>query len=153
MTTSRVWLKRQPLKAEFIPFKLILRIQTRCHFPNFGVLKLVFDMIENQMSSSSKTLSKEEEFLICMMKLRTNIVYHLNVSVATVQRSFHNTLDVLYARLQFLVKWPSRENCKKSTLQCFRQDFGQKVVVILDWLKQKFVRSSCVPETWVTIGM
>ena len=110
-------------------------------------------MIENQMSSSSKTLSKEEEFLICMMKLRTNIVYHLNVSVATVQRSFHNTLDVLYARLQFLVKWPSRGNCKKSTSQCFRQDFGQKVVVILDWLKQKFVRSSCVPETWVTIGM
>ena len=87
--------------------------------PNLGVLKLVFEMVENQMVSSSKTLSKEEEFLICLVKLRMNylfkdIAYHLNVSVSTIQRSFHSTLDVMYARLQFLVKWPTRENLRKS---------------------------------------
>ena len=105
--------------------------------PNLGVLKLVFDMVESQMSSSSKTLTKEEEFFICLIKLRMNylfkdIAYHLNVSVTTVQKSFHNTLDVLYARLQFLVKWPTRENLRKSMPQSFRRDFGQKVVVIMD---------------------
>ena len=35
--------------------------------PNLGVLKLVFDMAESQMSSSSKTLTKEEEFFICLI--------------------------------------------------------------------------------------
>ena len=89
------------------------------------------------MVSSSKTLSKEEEFLICLTKLRMNylfkdIAYHLNVSVSTIQRSFHSTLDVMYARLQFLVKWPTRENLRKSMPQCFRRDFGQRVVVIMD---------------------
>ena len=30
--------------------------------PNLGVLKLMFDMVESQMSGSSKTLTKEEEY-------------------------------------------------------------------------------------------
>ena len=108
--------------------------------PNLGVLKLVFNMVESQMSSSSKILTKEEEFFICLIKLRMNylfkdIAYHLNVSVTTVQKSFHSTLDVLYARLQFLVKWPTRENSRKSMPQSFRKDFGQKVGVIMDCLE------------------
>ena len=105
--------------------------------PNVGVLKLVFDMVESQMSGSSKALTKEEEFFICLVKLRMNylfkdIAYHLNVSITTVQKSFHSTLDVLYARLQFLVKWPTRENLRMSMPQCFRRDFGQRVVVVMD---------------------
>lgn len=105
--------------------------------PNLEVLKLVFNLIEGHMISSNKCLSKETEYLLCLVKLRMNylfkdMAYHLNVSVATVQRSFHNTLDVLYARLHFLVQWPKRENLRKSMPQCFRKDFGQKVVVILD---------------------
>ena len=71
------------------------------------------------MSSSSKTLTKEEEFFICLVKLRMNylfkdIAYHLNVSVATVQKNSHSTLDILFVRLQFLVKWPTRENLRMS---------------------------------------
>lgn len=105
--------------------------------PNLEVLKLVFNLIEGHMISSNKCLSKETEYLLCLVKLRMNylfkdMAYHLNVSVATVQRSFHNTLDVLYARLHFLVQWPKRENLRKSMPQSFRKDFGQKVVVILD---------------------
>ena len=105
--------------------------------PNLGVLKLVLGMVENQMVSSSKTLSKEEEFLICLAKLRMNYLFkdiasHLNVSVSTIQRSFHSTLDVMYARPQFLVKWPTQENLRKSMPQCFSRDFGQRVAVIMD---------------------
>lgn len=105
--------------------------------PNLEVLTLVFSLVSEYMNSNSKTLSKEEEFLICIVKLRMNylfkdIAYHLNVSLSTVQKSFHSTLDVLYARLQFLVRWPTRENLRQSMPQCFRRDFGQKVVVIMD---------------------
>ena len=105
--------------------------------PNLEVLTLVFSLVSDYMNSNSKTLSKEEEFLICIVKLRMNylfkdIAYHLNVSLTTVQKSFHSTLDVLYARLQFLVRWPTRENLRQSMPHCFRKDFGQKVVVIMD---------------------
>ena len=85
--------------------------------PNLGVLKLVFDMVARQMSSSSKKLTKEEEFFICLVKLRMkylfkDIAYHLNLSVATVQKSFHSTLDVLFARLQFHLWCFLTELCK-----------------------------------------
>ena len=51
--------------------------------PNLGVLKLVFDMVESQISGSSKTVTKEEECFICLVKLRLNylfkdIAYHLS---------------------------------------------------------------------------
>lgn len=105
--------------------------------PNFNVLKLVFNLVEDYMVSSSKILSKEEEFMICIVKLRMNylfkdIAYHLNVSVGTVHKAFHNTLDVLYTRLHFLVRWPTREALRMSMPQCFRKDFGEKVVVVMD---------------------
>lgn len=88
------------------------------------------------MSSNIKSLSKENEYLLCMVKLRMNylfkdMAYHLNVSVATVQRSFHSTLDILCVRLSFLVRWPKQDNMRKSMPMCFRKDFGQKVVVVL----------------------
>ena len=52
-------------------------------------MKLVFDVIENQTSSSSsisKALSEEEGFLICLVKLKMNypfkdIANHLNVFI------------------------------------------------------------------------
>ena len=50
-------------------------------------------------------------FLIVLLKLRLNLglqdlAYRLNVSLATVSRSFHATLDVMMVRLQWLIKWP-----------------------------------------------
>ena len=105
--------------------------------PEFELLKLVFNFIEGHMNSNIKSLSRENEFLLCMLKLRMNYLFkdmahQLDVSVATVQRSFHSTLDVLHTRLNFLVRWPTRENLRKSMPMCFRKEFGEKVVVVLD---------------------
>ena len=70
-----------------------------------------------------------------MNYLFKDIAYYLNVSATTIQRSFHSTLDEIYARLQFLVKWPTREDLRKSMPQCFQRDFDQKVVVVMDCLE------------------
>ena len=102
-----------------------------------SAMRELFNIVESEMSCTSKTLTVEEEFLICLIKLKMNylfqdIAYHLNVSVVTVEESFHRTLDLLYIKLKYLVKWPSRENLKKSMHQSFKNDFRQKVVVVMD---------------------
>ena len=102
-----------------------------------SAMREVFNIVESEMSCTSKTLTVEEEFLICLIKLKMNylfqdIAYHLNVSVITVEESFHRTLDLMYIKLKYLVKWPSREKLKKSMCQSFKNDFRQKVVVVMD---------------------
>lgn len=100
-------------------------------------MEITYDLVEEHISNASKTLSKEQEFLLCLVKLPQNytfqdITFQLNVSLSTVQRSFHNTLDVFYKRLGFLVSWPNRENLQVSMPMCFREAFGKKVAVIID---------------------
>lgn len=103
----------------------------------FGVLRIVFQFVEDHMSNLTTGLSKEQAFLMCLVKLRLNyqfqdMAYQLGVHCTTVQRNFHKTLDVLVARLSFLIKWPEREDLQISMPMCFRQSFGNKVSVIVD---------------------
>ena len=53
-------------------------------------------------------------FIIILLKLRLNLglqdlVFRPNVSVATVSRLFHATSDIILTRLEWLIKWPARE--------------------------------------------
>ena len=68
--------------------------------PSIEVLEIVFELVKPKMASNLKALSKEQEFLLCLVKLRlfNYIAYQLGVSCTTVQRSFHNTLEVLFYR-------------------------------------------------------
>ncbi|XP_013399039.1 uncharacterized protein LOC106165380 [Lingula anatina] len=115
--------------------------------PDLETLKVAFDLIEYQMSNSSKCLSKENQFMLCMIKLRLNycfqdIAYQLNVSLSTVQKCFHSVLDLLYIRLSFFVKWPERESLRISMQMSFRKEFGTKVAVILDCFELKIEKPS-----------
>ena len=67
-----------------------------------------------------------------MNYLFKDIAYQLRISLSTVQRSFHATLDVLYAKLAFLIRWPDREQLRKTMPMCFRAAYQNKVAVILD---------------------
>jgi hypothetical protein len=106
--------------------------------PCVGMLKLTFEsLVEAYMQNDAKVLSKENQYLLCLVKLRMDYLFkdianHLGVSPATVQRSFHDTLNVLYYRLKFLVRWPDRNCLRESMPMCFRENFGNSVVVILD---------------------
>jgi len=61
-----------------------------------------------------------------------DIAYRLNVSLATVSHLFHATLDVMTVRLDWLIKWPEREQLWKTMPNCFRACYGTKVVAIVD---------------------
>lgn len=113
------------------------KVQFYTGLPSLAVMDIVFGLVEDSMSNHTLRLTKEQEFLVCLVKLRLNyqfldMAYQLNVSEATVQRSFHRTLDVLHARLSFLLRWPEREDLRASMPMCFRESFGQKVAVIVD---------------------
>ena len=103
---------------------------------NTNVLKLVFHLGEEYLTNDeNKCLSKESSFMVCIIKMRMNylfgdMAYQLNISVSTIQRCFHNVLNVLYLRLKILIKWPTRENLRKSMTVCFLEKFGQRVVVL-----------------------
>ena len=134
--------KQEFLSKDFYSFAYYENKTEKVRFytgmPNIGVLKVTFDMVEAYIRNDAKTLSKENEYLMCLIKLRMkylfkNIANHLNVSATTVQRSFHDTLDVLFCRLcGFLIQWPERENLRESMPMSFRKNFGCSVVVILD---------------------
>ena len=71
------------------------------------------------------------------MRLRLNLTcedisYRFNVSQSTVSRIFLNILDLTFARVSFLVRWPEREELYKTMPMSFRQHFGTKVTVIVD---------------------
>ena len=104
--------------------------------PNVDVLDLIFDLIHMHFNSKWKMI-KESANAACLIRLRMNylfkdLAYQLNISVATVQRSFHNVLDVLYHRLSFLIRWPERDELRKTTSMCFRALYQDKVAVIID---------------------
>ncbi|KAK3607179.1 hypothetical protein CHS0354_007094 [Potamilus streckersoni] len=103
--------------------------------PKFEVLKLVYNFIEGHMNSNINGLSGENEFLLCMLKLRMNYLFkdmshQLNVTVATVQRRFHSTLDVLYTRLRFFCKVANTRKLKKINANVFPKGIWGEVMVI-----------------------
>ena len=104
--------------------------------PSVEILDVVFELVEQHMTSSVK-LTRYNQMLLCLIRLRMNylfkdIAYQLRISLSTVQRSFHATLDVLHAKLAFLIRWPDREQLRKTMPMCFRVAYQNKVVVILD---------------------
>ena len=104
--------------------------------PGVEVLDMIFNLIDEHMVEHS-ILTKYQQMLLCLIKLRMNylfrdIAYQLNVSPATVQRYFHSTLDVMYVKLSFVIRWPERAELRKSMPMCFRAAYQNKVVVIID---------------------
>ena len=104
---------------------------------NYGVLCVLYKYIEAHLNQFRYCMPKKRQLLVVLIKLRMNylfqdMAYRLNVSVSTIQRVFHETLTVMYYRLSFLLKWPERDQLRKSDPYCFRQAFGDKVTVVID---------------------
>ena len=59
----------------------------------------------------------------------------------------------MYARLNFLIRWPSREELMKTMPMSFRNNFGTKVAIIIDCFEVFIDRPSNVKacaQTWST---
>ena len=101
-----------------------------------ALLLSTFEFVMAPFCNGEKRAFYWHYFLLVLLKLRLNLglqnlPYRFNVSLATVSRPFHATLDVMMVRLQWLIKWPHREQLWKTMPNCFRTCYGTKVVTVM----------------------
>ena len=104
--------------------------------PSFFILMSVFNLVSINSHSDKFVLSKFEEFMITLMKLRLSLFnqdlgYRFEIHQSTISRIFHRWIDAMFIRLKTLIKWPNREELQKSMPMDFRLNF-KKCVVIID---------------------
>ena len=123
--------------------------------PTYAVLLTLFQFLEPLILKRT-SLTKFQQYILVLIRLRLNLAvmdlsYRFNVSQATVCRVFNSMIDLMYARMQPLVRWPSREELWKTMPMEFRPVFGTKVVVIIDCFEGFIDRPSNLlarAQTW-----
>ena len=116
--------------------------------PKFALMMTVFHFLESFINTTARTsLSKFQQFLLTMMRLRLNLSlcdlgYRFGVSTSTALRVFTAWPDVTYIRLSPLIRWPSREELWKTMPLSFRKHFGTKVTIIIDCFEVFFDKPS-----------
>ena len=104
--------------------------------PNFLVFIQVLKLCDAfVLSTATNSLTKFQELLLVLMRLRLNIpfqdlAYRFGISRSTAFLIFDKRIEVLSVRLNFLIMWPTRENLMKTMPAVFKQHFGNKVAVI-----------------------
>ncbi|XP_065896022.1 uncharacterized protein [Dysidea avara] len=102
--------------------------------PNLKVLKAIFNHVcitlPGERSAQCK-LTKFQEFMVVMLKLRINpplvdLSCRFNVSPSTVSRILLKWITQMNIRLKGLIIWPERENLQKTMPNCFCLSFGKK---------------------------
>lgn len=124
---------------------------------DFSTLNFVYESVEPFYSiSSANVLSKFQQLIFCLLKLRLNLSHmdlgHIfGVNKSTSSRIYLNMIDILYNRMQHWIVWPEREELQETMPMSFRVHFGTKVVVIIDCFEVFLERPSNIKarrETW-----
>ncbi|XP_018577280.1 uncharacterized protein LOC108915667 [Anoplophora glabripennis] len=105
-------------------------------FPKTEMMMIIFKNISNFLLVKS-VLSPFKQFLLTLMKLRINLPfkylsYKFGIAPSTASDIFYKCVDVMYARYKGLVVWPDRETLRKNIPECFKENFGNRVTVIID---------------------
>ena len=92
--------------------------------PAYDVLQTVCTNVLTFVIRKSLTLSKFQEFILTLMKLKLNmpmqdLAYRFGISLSTVSRIFSAWMVVLSARLAPLIRWPEHEDLWRIMPQCF----------------------------------
>ncbi|XP_052264175.1 uncharacterized protein LOC127871688 [Dreissena polymorpha] len=123
----------------------------------FAILMSLYKYLYPYLTSKhSVTLGKFECLVMTLSRLRLNLTvnhlaYQLNVSCATISRTFVNTIDIMYVRLKPIVRWPDRASLRATMPVQFQRQFGNKCAVIIDCFEIFIERPSNLiarAETW-----
>lgn len=96
--------------------------------------------VEPHVDRHPVSLSKFQEFALVLVKLRLavphqDLAYCLGISCAGVSRIPAAWWIILDIRWSPLIRWPSRNELRKTMPRCFLDAFGRKTTVIIDCLK------------------
>ena len=105
--------------------------------PSWEVLMKTFSFVSPHVNRRSLSLSKFQEFVLVLIKLRLavphqDLAYLFDVSRTVVSRIIVTWLTVMDVRLSPLISWPSREQLQRTMPKCFIDSLGLKTSVIID---------------------
>ncbi|XP_041373742.1 uncharacterized protein LOC121386792 [Gigantopelta aegis] len=124
---------------------------------SFVTLMALFDLLKTEITENKLSLlTRFQKFIITLMRLRlnlsiTDLSYRFGVSNSTISKVFLATVNVMYERLQPLVRWPDRDELHDTMPMVFRKYFGRKVTVIIDCFELFIDRPSNMTaraQTW-----
>ena len=107
--------------------------------PNFKTLLLVTQTLSLCIISSKvgapRILTNFQEIVLVLMKLRLglcelDIAYCFQISQSTVSRIFQKWVPVMAERLSFLIRWPSRDEVRKTLPHVFHRNFPRCISII-----------------------
>lgn len=141
MTCELVELKNKILESDLTEASFQMndeKTKVYTGIPKFLILQHIMTICSDFIYSGSvNSLTKFQELILVLMRLRLNVPfqdlgYRFGVSRSTACRIFDKWIDVLYTRLDFLILWPDREDLRKTMPAVFKQNFGERVAVIID---------------------
>ena len=91
-------------------------------------LKLSLFLSTTVKISTKSTIPATGQLFLTLVKLRLNLLSELishqaGMNVTTISRCFWKTVDVLYANIGFMVRWPDRETLKQTLPAIFKLHF------------------------------
>ena len=107
------------------------------------VLIKTFSFVSRHVNRRSLSLSKFQEFVLVLIKLRLafphqDLAYRFNVSRPVVSRILLTWLIIMDVCLSPLISWPSREQLQRTMPKCFTDSVCLKTSVIIDCF-EKFI--------------
>ena len=103
---------------------------------SFATLMAIFKYVSAPVILGPRTtLTKFQQFLVVLMKLRLNLVdqdiaYRFGIHQSSVLRNFRKWIDIMHIRLRHLILWPEREELLKTMPMNFRKNFKRCVIII-----------------------
>lgn len=103
--------------------------------PAWAIFVQVFSLLSPFITPSRTQLTLEDELVLVLMKLRLDLpfqdlAYRWGVSVSTTTRMFHKWIGTMYARMKFLIKWPSRDILRQNLPQAFADTYPNTICII-----------------------
>ena len=99
-------------------------------------LKAIFNLIAPSIEDHHlSSLSKFNQFLMVLMKLRLNLTdqdlgYRFGISQSTVSKIWMKVINIMYVRLKSFIMWPEREQLRKTMPLTFRNSFSKCICII-----------------------
>ncbi|XP_077381912.1 uncharacterized protein LOC144021455 isoform X2 [Festucalex cinctus] len=117
------------------------KVRFYCGLPSFAVMMTTFDLVADFIAErGSPPLSKFQEFVLTLMKLRMNtptedLAFRFNIPQSAASATFRRVVNVMYRKLRSFILWPEREVLQETMPLDFRKSFDAKVVVLLDYFE------------------
>jgi hypothetical protein len=135
VTITMESLKQNPAKLKFFT-----------GLSHITILETVIDFLEPLLPDPGK-LSKFQQIIVTLIKLRLNvghqlIAYQFGVHASTISKHLHNVVSLMYTVLvPEVIRWPEREQLRKTLPMCFRATFP-KCAVIIDCFEVQVEKAS-----------